>query len=341
MKLNNTFLILIAIFFSVSCNTAPKILPPYTVVFYNVENLFDTISNTAKMDYDFLPDGPKEWNTARYFKKLDDLARVIYSIDSVKLPVLVGLCEVENDVVLNDLISRDQLKKAGYAFIWEEGTDIRGIDCALLYQPDVFKLNNFEYLPVVDHDDYSFVTREILYVNGYFGKELFHVLVNHWPSRRGGAFDSAIKRVLAASMLRHKVDEILESEPRSNIIIMGDMNDEPSDMSLSDILMALPSNIVPSDNDLINLMYDDHESGKGSYNYQGKWNMIDNIIVSGYLINKAHGLKTTTDNGFIFHLPFMEYTNSSGEMSPNRTYGRTYFGGTSDHFPVFMTLDQN
>lgn len=321
-----------------SCNTS-KYSPPYTVAFYNVENLFDTICNLAKLDQEFLPDSPKEWNTEKYFKKINDIARVIKSIDSISSLAVIGLCEVENDLVLNDLVKSDYLKKANYQIVWEEGPDDRGIDCALLYNPTVFKLNSFQFIPVNDPDDFSFVTRDILYAEGKINNEQFHFFVNHWPSRRGGADASTPKRVLAANILRNKVDEIIHSNPNSNIVIMGDMNDEPGDMSLSDILVALPNKLPIANTDLVNLMYDEYENEKGSYNYQGNWNMIDNLIVTGYLIQKAEGLKTSIDNGYVFQRKFMQFVSKSGEISPNRTYGRTYFGGISDHFPVYLTLE--
>jgi hypothetical protein len=338
----NRFKIIIIAFIVVvfaACERDSGVIPPYTVMFYNVENLFDTIDSPSKFDEEFLPDSPKEWNTERYFKKIEDLSRVIYSVDSLKLPVLIGVCEVENDIVLNDLISQPLLKNTNYQIIWEEGPDFRGIDCALIYNPSVFTIVDYEYIPVICPNEPEFITRDLLYVSGMLNEELFHLFVVHWPSRRGGADVSEPKRILAASVLRRKVDELFEQYTDVNIIIMGDMNDEPSDMSLSDVLMAIPNKAVPGSNDLVNLMYDVYEQGLGSYTYRGSWDMIDNIVVSGHLINKEEGLRSSLDNGFIFNMPFMEYVNSRGEMSPNRTYGRSYFGGISDHFPVYMTLE--
>ena len=339
MSIYNKILLCLLVIFSFSCKQKVSINPPYTVMFYNVENLFDTVSNPNKLDYDFLPDTQKEWNSEKYFKKLNDLSKVIAAVDSLNLPVIVGVCEVENDVVLNDLANQPRLKPANYQVVWTEGPDVRGIDCALLYNPSVFTLVGFEQLQVNDPDDYNFITRDILYVQGLMAGETFHVFVNHWPSRRGGADDSAPKRILAANVIRNKVDQIVSVSDQVNIIIMGDMNDEPADMSLSDILVALPNNTTPENHHLVNLMYDEFEANKGSYSYRGKWDMIDNLIVSGFLINKNKGLSTQINNGKIFHQPFMEYVNDRGEVSPNRTYGRSYFGGISDHFPVYLTLD--
>jgi predicted extracellular nuclease len=255
-----------------------------------------------------------------------------------KLPVLVGLCEVENDVVLNDLVAQKPIAKAKYKVAWNDGPDLRGIDCALLYDPSRFEWMASEFIPVVNPEDTAFATREIVHVTGKIQGEVFHVFVNHWPSRRGGEGETTGKRSLAANALRSKVDALFQKEALPNIIIMGDMNDEPGDSSLVHVLKAQPNDKVPANTDLVNLMYDEYKRDEGSYNFRGNWDMIDNLIVSGNLIAKKKGLRTSLDNGFIFHQPFMEYKNEKGEISPNRTYGRTYFGGISDHFPVYLML---
>ncbi len=323
----------------ISCGEKNAYQTPYTVMFYNVENLFDTIDTSNKIDEEFLPDAPKEWNTERYQKKMDDLARVISSLDTAQLPIMIGVCEIENNIVLEDLIFQPSLRSANYEFVWEDGPDRRGIDCALIYNPSVFTPVETENLTISDPNDEFFITRDILYVEGIIDDEVFHVFVNHWPSRRGGQQESEPHRILAANVLKNRVDEIFKTDAQANIIIMGDMNDEPSNMSLSDVLVALPNNDVPENQQLVNLMYDEFKDEKGTYNYRGDWSMIDNIIVSGALINKDKGLKSPLDNGYVFHEPFMEYVNDSGEMSPNRTYGRSYYGGISDHFPVYMILE--
>jgi predicted extracellular nuclease len=324
----------LSLFLFTSCNLGKT----YTVAFYNTENLFDTISSGTKFDGEFSPDSSKNWNTAKYKKKISDLAHVISSINGKKNPVMMGICEVENDLVLKDLIADQQLKKANYKIVWEDSPDLRGIDCALLYNPDKFRLESYQMLPVINPDDPKFATRDIVYVKGYLGKELFHVFVNHWPSRRGGEEISNEKRNLAATVLRNKIDEIFKSDSFANIIIMGDLNDEPSNPSIAETLKALPNTKLPGTTDLVNLMWDENERGEGSYCYKNKWDMIDNLIVSGNLITKKHGIKTTLNNGFIFHKPFMEFVNDKGQMSPNRTYGKNYFGGVSDHFPVYLIL---
>jgi endonuclease/exonuclease/phosphatase family metal-dependent hydrolase len=269
------------------------------------------------------------------------LAKVISSIDKKRLPALVGVCEIENDLVLKDLVADPQLAKANYGIIWQESPDMRGIDCALLYNPACFTVEEVEMLPVKNPADTSFTTRDVIVARGLFKGERFYIFVNHWPSRREGESVSEGKRNLAATVVRTKVDAILRADSAANIIIMGDLNDEPSNASVAETLKALPNKQLPASNELVNLMYDELERGEGSYSYRGEWDMIDNLIVSGHLITKKKGLKTTIDNGFVFHQPFMEFVNDKGQMSPNRTYGRSYFGGVSDHFPVYLMLKRH
>lgn len=332
------FLIVLTAMLVWSCGQQRAMRGSMVVAFYNVENLFDTIDNPNKIDEEFTPQSEKMWNTERYWKKVDDLSRVISSIEGGNLPVLLGLCEIENDQVLNDLAAQQVLKKNNYQIVWNEGPDLRGIDCALMYNPRKFKLSNAEFIPVIHPEDTSFTTREIVYATGSIKGEQLHVFVNHWPSRRGGEDASAPLRNKVAHVLRAKIDSLFQADVASNIIVMGDLNDEPSDSSVLYILKALPNDRQPQSGDLVNLMHDESGRGEGSYNFRGNWNMIDHLIVSGNLINKRKGIRTTLDNGFIFHLPFMEYTNEQGVMSPSRTYGRSYFGGISDHFPVYMIL---
>lgn len=309
-----------------------------TVVFYNVENLFDTINSGIKLDSEYTPNSEKQWNTAKYSKKINDLSKVISVIDKKRFPVLVGLAEIENNHVINDLVANSHISEAGYKFVWSEGPDLRGIDCALLYNPSVFKLEKVEMIPVTNPNDTAFITREVLLAEGVIGKEKFYVFVNHWPSRREGEEVSLEKRNLAASIVRDKVDQLFKMDDTANIIIMGDMNDEPENESLAKTLGAKSNTSVPLATDLVNLMYDESMRKEGSYYYRGNWDMIDNMIVSGSLIIKGKGLATTLNNGHIFHKKFMEFVNDRGEITPNRTYGRTYYGGISDHFPVYMTL---
>ncbi len=308
-----------------------------TLVFYNVENLFDTENTPGGNDAEFTPEGKNNWTADRYLKKLDDISRVLGSVNKYELPEIIGLCEVENRKVLEDLITNQMLSAGKYEIVHFESPDFRGIDCALLYRPDEFEVMNSRPLRVAFTDDVQFTTRDILYVKGETNnRELFHIFVNHWPSRIGGVDQTESKRVAVAAFLKSKIDSVKNADPKSNVVVMGDMNDEPSNKSLYDVLLAKEPD---SNADLVNLMFPLHHKREGSYNYRGNWNMLDNIVVSGNLLDNR-GFRCREKQGFVFREKWMEYENN-GSVSPNRTYGGpNYYGGVSDHFPVYFQLSR-
>lgn len=310
-----------------------------TIAFYNVENLFDLEDEPGKEDEEFTPESKKKWNKERYDKKLNDLSKVLSSINKDELPEIIGLCEVENQKVLDDLVKSDELAKGKYKIVHFESPDFRGIDCALIYRPDEFKVKKSEAINVSFKDEPDNSTRDILYVKGKTRNfEELHIFVNHWPSRIGGVEKTESKRVEVASILKNKIDSIQAKKSSSKIIVMGDMNDEPSNTSLNNILNA--RNPDDTDANFVNLMYPDDDAGKGSYNYRGNWNMLDNIIVSANLLDNK-GFQCKEKKGYIFQKDWMEYKNNTGQVSPNRTYGGpNYYGGISDHFPVYFMLER-
>ena len=319
-----------------SCTSVKKSLrQEYTVVSYNVENLFDTVDDPKIPDEEFLPASEKKWDNEKYQKKLTDIAEVISEVNQKELPEVVGLVEVENQTVLEDLINAGKLKGRNYAIIHEESPDYRGIDVALIYRKDAFKEIKHEVLPVIFPDDPEFKTRDILHVTGKMRNKIVHVFVNHWPSRIGGDEKTEPKRVLAASVLKKRVDQILVEDPKARIIIMGDMNDEPANKSLKETLgAAAPGSGAP----LVNLMMPDDVAGKGTYFYSGNWNMLDNLVVSEAVL-KGKGMKVEDEKGNIFSNDWMIYTNKNGDKTPNRSYvGNKYVGGVSDHFPVYFKM---
>jgi endonuclease/exonuclease/phosphatase family metal-dependent hydrolase len=244
------------------------------------------------------------------------------------------LAEIENQMVLEDLVNTDQLKNQ-YGIIHEESPDYRGIDVALLYRKDAFKEISHETLPVNFPDDPKFKTRDILYVKGILGKKEVHIFVNHWPSRIGGDEKTEPKRILAASVLKLKVDQILATDPKARIIIMGDMNDEPVNRSLKEILGA---DAPDSGSKLVNLMLPEKTAGRGTYFYNGNWNMLDNLVVSEKILHGS-GMKVEGQKGTVFHSEWMIFTNKEGIKTPNRTYvGNKYVAGVSDHFPVYFKI---
>jgi len=332
----NLVLYLILVFLISSCTSVKRTSRrEFTVVSYNVENLFDTIDDSKIPDDEFLPESLKNWNTERYQKKLNDLVRVISDINPNELPEIVGLVEIENRSVLEDLVRTGAFNGNKYGIIHEESPDYRGIDVALIYRKDAFKEIGHETLPVIFEDDPNFKTRDILHVTGEFRNRTVHLFVNHWPSRIGGEDKTEPKRVLAASVLKKKVDQILDLDPKARIIIMGDMNDEPINKSLNETLGA---KAPASHAELVNLMIPDDTAGLGTYFYSGNWNMLDNLVVSGEMISGKH-IKVENQKGFIYSSDWMIYTNKTGDKTPNRTYvGEKYVGGVSDHFPVYLKM---
>ena len=250
------------------------------------------------------------------------------------MPELIGLAEIENQTVLEDLIHTAKLNNL-YAIVHEESPDYRGIDVALLYRKDAFTEITHEVIPVVFPDDPNFKTRDILHVTGKIRNKTVHVFVNHWPSRIGGDEKTEPKRVLAASILKKSVDQVLAADPNARIIIMGDMNDEPANKSLEETLGAKAPG---SGAELVNLMMPDDSAGKGTYFYAGSWNMLDNLIVSESVL-KGKAMQVENGKGFIFSTDWMTYTNKNGDKTPNRTYvGNKYVAGVSDHFPVYFKM---
>lgn len=319
-----------------SCTSVKQsVRKEYTVVSYNVENLFDTINDLTIPDEEFLPQSEKKWDNERYQKKLNDIAKVISEINTRELPEIIGLVEVENQTVLEDLINTGALKNQAYAIVHEESPDYRGIDVALLYRKDAFTEIRHEAISVTFPDDPEFKTRDILHVTGKIRNKIIHVFINHWPSRIGGEEKTEPKRVLAAANLRKQVDRILAAEPEARIIIMGDMNDEPVNKSLEQTLGAESPD---SGSKLVNLMMPDKLAGLGTYFYSGNWNMLDNFIVSDGLIH-GKGIRIENNKGFIFSTDWMIFTNKTGDKTPNRTYvGKKYVAGVSDHFPVYFKM---
>lgn len=309
------------------------------VAFYNVENLFDTIDDPNKPDEEFTPNGKKKWTPERYQKKLAKLSQVIETMD---YPAFVGVCEVENEQVLRDLISTEDLKKYNYNIAHRESPDYRGIDVALIYNQDNFKVDKTDVIrinfPKEIVEDYT--TRDILYVKGVYNKkETLHIFVNHWPSRRGGLKESEPKRMYVAEQLRQRIDDIFEKEEAANMIIMGDFNDETTNNSLSKGLKAQAISDNLEKGNLYNLFSKMDEEELGTYNYRGNWNMLDQIIVSTSLANPSHSLHV--QNPEIVKRDWMIYKHDKYGETPNRTYGGpNYYGGISDHFPVFIELKQ-
>ena len=319
---------------------------PFRVVSWNIENLFDTHHDSLKNDYEFLPDALRHWNYRKYKKKLADISRVITAVGEWNPPALIGVCEVENDTVLRDLTRRSPLKELSYRYVITDSHDLRGIDVALLYQRDLFKLLSFRSICIPPLKRYR-PTRDLLHVSGLLlTGDTLDVFVCHLPSRSGGAKESEPYRLHAARILRTQADSILNARVHPQVIIMGDFNDYPTNKSIQKVLgaEAPPSmSATPlSPLKLYHLLARKAESRDfGSYKYQGEWGLLDHIIVSGTLLDKSGNFFTSEEKANVASLPFLLIEDQKyGGKEPFRTYkGMKYQGGSSDHLPIYMDFE--
>lgn len=314
----------------------------FRVMFYNVENLYDTKDNPATNDDEFTPGGQLHWTNYRYWQKLHNISKAISSVGEGYPPAIVGLCEVENDSVLYHLTKRTALQKHKYEYVITRSKDLRGSNVALLYQRDQIKIvSRKSYTP--DLGDSVRSTRDILHVTGkVINGTLLDVFVCHFPSRREGIRKTRPHRIKCAQLLRHKVDSVLHLRKGANIIIMGDFNDYPNDVSMSEVLGGKRIESDISAKGLYNLLYDRiDKKGAGSYKYKGKWGFIDQIVVNGNLLEKGGKVFVKDKTVHVFSAEFLlEADNKKyGGQKPFRTYsGFKYLGGYSDHLPIYMDL---
>lgn len=315
----------------------------FRIMFYNVENMYDTKDNATTNDDDLTPQGKLHWTDYRYWKKQHNIATVISAVGEGNPPALIGLCEVENDSVLYDLTQRTKLRKDKYRYIVTASKDLRGSNVALLYQRDQFKvLTTRSYTPYYDKDSLK-ATRDILHVAGkVVNGDTLDIFVCHFPSRREGVKRTRPLRTRCAEVLREKADSIFKLRKQPNILIMGDFNDYPDDISLNEVLAAKPVDSLPSPSCLYNLFYHKNkDKNKGSYKYRGRWGYVDQFIVSGTLLDEKAATRVKGRDANVFHAGFLlEDDNPKyGGVKPLRTYsGWKYLGGYSDHLPIYMDL---
>ncbi len=311
-------------------------------MFYNAENLFDTINEPGTRDGEFTPSGSYKWTGYRYQEKLISLSKVIIAAGGYSPPDIIGFCEVENKSVLEGLVRRTRLSKFPYKVIHEESPDFRGIDVALLYLPDKIDVIDYHAIPVRFDENKKYTTRDILYAKFLVKKtDTLHVFVNHWPSRRGGQQASEYRRITAAQILRKTIDSLWQKNKDAKIIITGDFNDEPHNSSISKTLGAGECTKKMENKQLCNLFYDIKNTNQpGTYKYRGQWNILDQFIVSGAMINSKNGISTGRGHGHIFFTSFLlEEDERYMGYKVKRTYlGPRYKGGFSDHLPVLLDL---
>jgi len=333
------------VFFSViltfTVKSQQKQFKVVTVAFYNLENLFDTLDTPDKNDFEYTPEGPNKWDTKKYNTKLERMSEVIAQIgaDITKTaPAVIGVSEIENRKVLEDLVNMPLLKPYNFDIVHYESPDKRGVDVALLYQKSILKVENTtsSTLKIKERDD--FFTRDQLVVSGTIDGEKFHFIVNHWPSRSGGEKTSRPLRNSAADLTRSLADSIMLTDPNAKIIIMGDLNDDPSNESLLKHLKAKKTVEETKPGDLYNAMYDLYLKGIGTLAYRDAWNIFDQLVLSYPLINKEEtGFKLYKTR--VFDKDFLKNETGRYKGYPKRTHaGGVYQAGYSDHFPVYLFL---
>lgn len=315
-----------------------------TVAFYNVENLFDLEDNPDKNDNEFLPTGRYKWTAENQAVKMTNLSKAIEKLGDDDGPEILGLCEVENKAVIEELIKQPLLKKKGYEIVHHESPDQRGIDCALIYKKKVFLPLYQQAYTVKFPENPDITTRDILLVKGIIDKKIEATfIVNHWSSRRGGAEKSEWKRERAAQIVRSIVDSVQAADPYTNIVIMGDFNDEPTNRTLHQVLRAGKDSTESHATTLFNCMYKLKTDGDGTLKYRGNWNLFDQIIVSTPMILKDAQLHYKDCSADIYNPKWMRQTEQTGDWkdAPKRSHysGSFHDDGFSDHFPVYIHLE--
>ena len=313
------------------------------VGFYNFENLFDTIDSPDTDDSEFLPNGLRKWTGEVYAEKLKNLARVISELGTDVTPdgpAILGVAEVENQLVLEDFVKQEKVAGRHYKIVHYESPDHRGIDVGLLYQPKYFEVTASQAVPLMIYDEKGerIFTRDILFVSGKLDGEPLHILVNHWPSRRGGEAATRPLRNAAAMICKNIKDSLMNLDPSAKVIVMGDLNDDPNSPSVKKVLAATASKDKVKEGGFFNPMEAFFDQGFGTMAYNDAWSLFDQIIIS-------EGLTREKQNGYrylkaqVYSKPYLIQKTGQFKGYPFRTFDfDNYIGGYSDHFPVCLFL---
>ena len=344
MKLSHLFLALIVTLFGSQLSIAQKQEVKVAAIgFYNLENLFDTVDDPTIKDEEFTPDGSKAWTEEKYKEKLANMAYVISQMGTDLTPngvSILGISVIENRKVVEDLLKEPQIAGRGYEIIHYDSPDFRGIDVGLIYNPKHYEVTKSTPIAVdISVGDLKRTTRDILHVEGLFDGEPLHILVNHWPSRRGGEKKSAWKRNKAAKMCRTVIDSLEMATPGVKVIVMGDLNDDPTNESVRSHLKAVANKKDLKKNRFLFNPYEDiYRRGLGSNAYRDAWSLFDQLIMTESLTNEDQ-------DGYYFHKAqvfnkkFLIQRSGQYKGYPMRTFSfDKYQGGYSDHFPSFIYL---
>ncbi|UKN02097.1 endonuclease/exonuclease/phosphatase family protein [Paracrocinitomix mangrovi] len=313
------------------------------VGFYNLENLFDYWDDTLIRDEEYLPDGAKGWDSTRYVTKLEHMSRVISEIGTKYTPdgaAVLGVCEVENKGVLEDLVNMPSIKDRNYKIVHYDSPDARGVDVGLLYQEKYFKVKNSTKYPLNFQDDDGKVrhTRDQLVVTGEMQGEDVSIIVCHWPSRWGGQKASEPRRVEAAKVSRRIIDSLQTLNADSKIILMGDLNDDPVNVSMTEYVRAKGKKGKLKKGDLYNTMWDHYKKGNGTLAYRDAWNLFDQIVITQPFL-KEDATKYILHVAEVYSQPYMIQQEGQYAGYPLRTHaGGKWTNGYSDHFPSYIIL---
>jgi hypothetical protein len=323
---------LIIIFLILVVGTVKAVGQEFDVMFYNVENLFDTVDDTTKNDDEFLPEGSRRWTINRYHKKLNAIARVVAAGGRWELPLLAGFCEVENEKVMRDLVYGTILSAGNYGIVHRESPDPRGIDLALIYRRDFVRIHAVRSWIPEYKEATQFESRNLLYVKMTVYGDTLHLIMCHFPSRRGGVLAAGQIRQDMALLVREKADSIIKTDANAALIVMGDFNagndNETIRIIISGVQLVNPASGMAS-------------RGEGSYKYHGMWEMIDQIIVTASMTEGCGQFRADLQSFRTVSESFMladdaEYPGKK----PFSTYsGFRWAGGYSDHLPVMITIN--
>lgn len=318
---------------------------PHMVLFWNLENLFDIYDDPETRDDEFTPEGVRAWNEVKYGKKLANIERVIFDIAAIQrnYPAVIGVSEIENRMVLEDLVMQPKLKGANYRICHYDSPDARGVDVAFLYRADIFKLKGSDNIKLEVPGLDNFRTRDLVVMWGDIEGEPFYFLVSHWPSRLGGKEASQFKRDACARQIREIKDSLLRDNPATKVIVMGDFNDDATDDSIVEVMGAKGKVKELAEGDFFNPYNQMLRAGLGTLAYQDVWNLFDNICVTENMVNAKEGtlrlLKDKKYYGNIFTRPYMLQQEGQYKGYPLRTFVSNNFqNGFSDHFPVYIYI---
>ena len=301
------------------------------VMFYNVENLFDTVDDSLIDDSEFLPNGARGWGNRKYWDKINALYKVIVASGKWSPPEIIGLCEVENRGVIEDLIYGTNLSNYGYSIVHGDSPDLRGIDVCMVYRKESVRIINYNYFEPENWKDEGFLSRQVLYAECELLGDTLHLFVNHWPSKRGGVLATQERRLEAAKEVKEKVDSTFTKFGKdAKIIVTGDFNSSEDD-GVFEILTGEGGSLE---------LLKNNAQGLGTYKYQGKWENIDQMLVSNGLLSDSAGITTDQGRYTVIASDFMLIEDKSySGLKPFSTWsGFNYQGGYSDHLPIVLEL---